>query len=92
MSGDTVSPANCIPYLLRALAEGYVLEVGRRRWRISPACGRRWTPQMPTARRWCVPCGWQRRIRCMQSFHGKGKLLLSVRFTAFQQTESDGGE
>ena len=26
--GDTVSPANCIPYLLRALAEGYVLEVG----------------------------------------------------------------
>ena len=25
--GDTVSPANCIPYLLRALAEGYVLEL-----------------------------------------------------------------
>ena len=93
--GDTVSPANCIPYLLRALAEGYVLEVGEETLEDTPACGWRWTPQTPTARRWCVPCGWQRRSRCMQSFHGKGSCCCrcaSRRFSRPKATVENKGK
>ena len=94
--GDTVSPANCIPYLLRALAEGYVLEVGRRRcWRIPSPGGWALDTQTPTARRWCVPCGWQRRSRCMQSFHGKGSCCCrcaSRRFSRPKATVENKGK
>ena len=71
--GDTVSPANCIPYLLRALAEGYVLEVGEETLEDIPCLRLALdTTDADGEKVVCVPCGWQRRIRCMQSFHGKG--------------------
>lgn len=93
--GDTVSPANCSPICCGRWRRGMCWRWGRRRWRISPACGWRWTPQTPTARRWCVPCGWQRRIRCMQSFHGKGSCCCrcaSRRFSRPKATVENKGK
>ena len=90
--GDTVSPANCIPYLLRALAEGYVLEVGEETLEDTPC--RRLTLDTTDADGEKVVCTvWlAEEDPVYAELSREGKLLLSVRFTAFQQTESDGGE
>lgn len=90
--GDTVSPANCIPYLLRALAEGYVLEVGEETMEDTPC--RRLTLDTTDADGEKVVCTvWlAEEDPVYAELSREGKLLLSVRFTAFQQTESDGGE
>ena len=90
--GDTVSPANCIPYLLRALAEGYVLEVGEETLEDIPC--RRLTLDTTDADGEKVVCTvWlAEEDPVYAELSREGKLLLSVRFTAFQQTESDGGE
>lgn len=90
--GDTVSPANCIPYLLRALAEGYVLEVGEETLEDTPC--RQLTLDTTDADGEKVVCTvWlAEEDPVYAELSREGKLLLSVRFTAFQQTESDGGE
>ena len=61
-----VAPANCLPWLLHAVAEGYLAEAGRER--MGPtACVWPWTPPPPAAR-CCAPCGWTAAARrCMPS-------------------------
>ena len=90
--GDTVSPANCIPYLLRALAEGYVLEVGEETLEDTP-CLRLALDTTDADGEKVVCTVWLAEEEPgYAELSREGKLLLSVRFTAFQQTKSDGGE
>lgn len=90
--GDTVSPANCIPYLLRALAEGYVLEVGEETLEDIP-CLRLALDTTDADGEKVVCTVWlAEEDPVYAELSREGKLLLSVRFTAFQQTKSDGGE
>lgn len=90
--GDTVSPANCIPYLLRALAEGYVLEVGEETLEDTP-CLRLALDTTDADGEKVVCTVWLAEEEPVYAeLSREGKLLLSVRFTAFQQTKSDGGE
>lgn len=90
--GDTVSPANCIPYLLRALAEGYVLEVGEETLEDIP-CLRLALDTTDADGEKVVCTVWlTEEDPVYAELSREGKLLLSVCFTAFQQTESDGGE
>ena len=78
--------------LLRALAEGYVLEVGEETLEDTPC--RRLTLDTTDADGEKVVCTvWlAEEDPVYAELSREGKLLLSVRFTAFQQTESDGGE
>ena len=87
-----MSPANCIPYLLRALAEGYVLEVGEETLEDIPCL--RLALDTTDADGGKVVCTvWLAEEEPVYAeLSREGKLLLSVRFTAFQQTKSDGGE
>ena len=87
-----MAPDNCIPYLLRALAEGYVLAVGEETLEDTPC--RRLTLDTTDADGEKVVCTvWlAEEDPVYAELSREGKLLLSVRFTAFQQTESDGGE
>ena len=75
-----------------ALAEGYVLEVGEETLEDTPC--RRLTLDTTDADGEKVVCTvWlAEEDPVYAELSREGKLLLSVRFTAFQQTESDGGE
>ena len=75
-----------------ALAEGYVLEVGEETLEDIPC--RRLTLDTTDADGEKVVCTvWlAEEDPVYAELSREGKLLLSVRFTAFQQTESDGGE
>ena len=87
-----MSPANCIPYLLRALAEGYVLEVGEETLEDIP-CLRLALDTTDADGEKVVCTVWlAEEDPVYAELSRDGKLLLSVRFTAFQQTKSDGGE